>query len=129
MTDEAGKGQDPRVEALLEANAELAAELRSLSLSRASAPRSSAVPAGRRLAKLLDERDSLAAEREALGSQLDQARAELAAAQQAVDHLNEHVRDLGGRIDEQHRELQRLRSGLAGWLRRARARLLLRRPG
>jgi predicted nucleic acid-binding Zn-ribbon protein len=121
VTDEAGKGENLRVEALLEANAELAAELRSVSLSRASAPRSSASPAARRLAKLLGERDSLAAEREALSSQLDQARAELAAAQQAIERLNEHIRDLGRSIEEQRRELQRLRSGFAGWLRRARA--------
>jgi predicted nuclease with TOPRIM domain len=120
MTVEPGQALDARVEALLRANAELAAEVRSLSLSRASAPRSAAIPAVRSLSKLVDERDSLI-------SRLDHARSELAAAQLRIEQLDEHNQELGRRMHEQGLELQRLRSGLGGLLRRARARLRRRR--
>jgi len=119
MTEETGAGGDPRVEALLRANAELAAELRSVSLSGESARRAAASPATRRLAKLFDERDALA-------SELERERSELIAAQQRIELLNEENARLGVHIHEQAGEIGRLRSGLAGLLRRLRARLLRR---
>lgn len=116
MTAEPVKDLEARVEALLQANAELAAEIRTLSLGRASTARSAVSPAVRRLAKLIDERD-------ALRTQLGEARADLAVAQRRVEQLDEHNQELGRRMHEQGLELERLRSGPAGLLRRARARL------
>jgi hypothetical protein len=91
-----------RVEELLRINAGLAAELRRLTLDRTERPRSGQMPAARRLSVLLAERDALLAELEALRSHRDE--------------LERDNRILAA-------ELQRLRSGVRGLLRRARARL------
>jgi len=109
--------EERRVEELLRVNAELAAEIRSLALDRTERPRSSSMPAARRVSKIVEERDSLAAELEAAHTQIEAARAELDAVMEERDWLQRHV-------DELHREVTRLRSGLGGLLRRVRARLL-----
>jgi hypothetical protein len=101
---------DPRVEELLRVNALLAAEVRNLSLGRADAPRATAMPTSRRLAAIIDERDSLAA-------QLEAARAEAEALRSHRDALEADNRELAA-------EVARLRAGTRGLLRRARARIL-----
>jgi len=96
MTDEA------RIEELLRINNALAAELRSLNAGRTDAPRATGMPTARRIAVLLDERDSLAAELEATRAhrdEIERRNAELAA------------------------EITRLRTGFRGAVRRTRARL------
>jgi hypothetical protein len=109
--------EDPRVEELLRVNAELAAEVRNLTLGYADAPRPAGMPTTRRLARLLEERDRLQAE-------LEKARAEL-------DHVQAHRSGLEGQNQEMAVEIvalnARLDAGLAGALRRARARLLRRK--
>lgn len=105
----AGGGEDERVEELLRVNAELAAEIRGLRQDRA-ASRGSAMPAARRVARLVEERDSLAA-------RLEETQTELAAVTGERDSLRRSVEEL-------HGEVVRLRSGVRGLLRRARARLL-----
>ena len=110
MTDDPRTDDDPRVAELLRVNRELAGEIRDLSLGRREQPRPSQVPAARSVAKLRAERDSLAAE-------LDSTRARLGAVENERDALLVNRDELG-------REVARLRSGLAGLLRRARARLL-----
>lgn len=91
-----------RVEELLRINNALAAELRSLSTGRTDAPRATAMPTARRIAVLLDERDTLAAELESTRAhrdEIERRNAELAA------------------------EITRLRRGLRGYVRRTRARI------
>jgi cell division protein FtsB len=100
---------DERVEELLRVNAELAAEIRRLNLGP-SGPRTSSVPAARRVGRIVEERDSLAA-------RLEAAQAELAAVTEERDWLRGHVEEL-------RKEVTRLRSGARGLLRRAKARLL-----
>jgi predicted nucleic acid-binding Zn-ribbon protein len=104
--------EDPRVEELLRVNAELAAEVRNLALGRADAPRSAAMPTSRRLATLIDERDTLRERLEALEAETETLRAER-------DALAHRERDLS-------QEVERLRSGFAGAMRRIRGRLLAR---
>lgn len=99
-----------RITELLRVNRELAVEIRDLAADRRAQPRSSQVPAARSVARLQAERDSLVVE---LGSTRDRLR--------AVE--NERDALLANR-DELEREVARLRNGLAGLLRRARARLL-----
>jgi hypothetical protein len=105
--------EDPRVEELLRVNAELAAEVRNLTLGFADAPRPAGMPTIRRLARLIDERDRLQAE-------LQQARADL-------DHVQAHRAGLERQNQEMAVEIvalnARLDAGLAGALRRLRARL------
>ena len=101
-----------RIEELLRVNAELAAEIRSLASGRTDEPRSKLAPAARRLGRLVDERDSLAAELEA--AKLEQQR------------LEQHVEGLERGLGEQAAELARLRAGILGLLRRGIARLLRR---
>ncbi|MGB7686200.1 MAG: hypothetical protein WBL45_10525, partial [Solirubrobacterales bacterium] len=57
---EPGSDEGRRVEELLRVNAELAAEIRSLSLGRRDLPRFAQLPASRRLARLTSERDAAA---------------------------------------------------------------------
>jgi len=102
-------GDARRVEELLRVNAELAAEIRSLSLERTDAPRSAGAPVSRRLTRLLAERDELAARLEATRTALD-------AMTRQRDELARHAESL-------HSEVTRLRSGIGGLIRRARARL------
>jgi hypothetical protein len=105
-----GRHEDPRVEELLRVNTELAAEVRNLALGRADAPRSAPMPTSRRLATLIDERDSLRERLEAVEAEVETLRPER-------DRLARRERELGA-------EVERLRSGFAGALRRVRGRLL-----
>lgn len=112
MAEDAGTEDDRRVAELLRVNAELAAEIRDLGLGRRAQPRPSQVPAARSVAKLGAERDLLA-------GQLEASRAE-------VDRLTQNDEAQTRRIEELTAEVARLRDGVAGILRRARARLLNR---
>jgi hypothetical protein len=100
------------VEELLRVNAELAAEIRALTQERTESPRSGQVPAARGIARLLTERDSLAA-------QLEEAEAALVATREDRDRLELQNREFAAAI-------ARLSAGLPGVLRRARGRLLNR---
>lgn len=120
MADRRVPAEGERVAELQRVNAELAAEIRDLRLGRIAEPRSAAVPAARRLARLIEERDALETQRQ-----------EALAEQERLGHRNRelerHNRELGAQIHERARELAQLRSGLVGVLVRARARLLRRR--
>lgn len=105
---------DERVEELLRVNAELAAEIRSMTLGRSAGPRSSLLGASRRLITITEERDATAAE-------LERQNAELV-------RLSGEVHELRRRIEVQRRELDRLRAGPLGLVRRAKASLLRRGP-
>jgi cell division protein FtsB len=106
------QGEDPRVEELLRVNAELAAEVRNLTLGYADAPRPAGMPTTRRLGRLIEERDQLQAE-------LVQARAELG-------QVQAHREGLERQNQEMAAEISRLSAGLGGVLRRARGKLLSR---
>jgi predicted RNase H-like nuclease (RuvC/YqgF family) len=101
--------ESSRVEELLRVNAELAAEIRSLSLGRAGEPRSAATPAVRRVARAVADRDEAV-------RKLEAAEAELA-------HLEQHNSELRDLVEDQRRQIDRLRSGAAGFARRLRMRL------
>jgi cell division protein FtsB len=100
------------LEELRRVNAELAAELRALAGGRAAAPRSGQTPAARGVAKLLAERDALAARLEDTEAALEATRAD----RNGLERQNR----------EMDAEILRLRSGFLGLLRRARGRLLNR---
>jgi hypothetical protein len=100
-----GSEEDRRVAELLRVNEELAAEIRNI--VRGVPPRSGQLPTARRLAQLTRERDAANAE-------LHRLRAERAS-------LHTHNTVL-------QREVNRLRSGFLGLLRRTRARLLGAKP-
>jgi chromosome segregation ATPase len=108
-----------RIRELLQLNSELAAEIRSLKARRSDAPATGQLPAARRLARLVIERDTRAAEAESTKVELSRLSAEL-----------DHVRADRDGLERQNRELAaevaRLSAGLAGLLRRARGRLLAR---
>lgn len=104
------RGEDQRVEELLRVNAELAAEVRNLTLGYGDAPRPAGMPTTRRLARLLEERDQLRAELEATRSKLE----DLQADRDGLERQNQ----------EMAVEIVRLSSGLFGFLRRARGKLL-----
>lgn len=106
------RGEDPRVEELLRVNAELAAEVRNLTLGYADAPRPAGMPTTRRLGRLMEERDGLRAELGATRSELERVRADRA----GLERQNQ----------EMAVELVRLSGGLLGFLRRARRRFLNR---
>lgn len=101
-----------RVEELLRVNAELAAELRDLTAERAERSRPAQVPAARGVSRLLSERDSLA-------ERLRETEAELEFTRASRDGLERQNQELDA-------EIVSLRSGFAGLLRRARARILNR---
>jgi hypothetical protein len=107
--------EDQRVEELLRVNAELAAEVRNLTLGYADAPRPAGMPTSRRIGRLLDERDRL---REALE-----------ATQSELENVSLHRAGLEEQNQEMAREVARLREGLGGLLRLWRARLLIRAGG
>jgi hypothetical protein len=98
-----GPEEDRRVEQLLRVNAELAAEIRSLNLGRGESPRSGQLTAARLLARLTGERDAATEQLRAVTAERDALRAHQAPLE---------------------REVTRLRSGIPGLLRRARARIL-----
>ncbi|HEU4739167.1 MAG TPA: hypothetical protein VFS54_08820 [Solirubrobacterales bacterium] len=102
--------EDPRVEELLRVNAELAAEVRNLTLGYGDAPRPAGMPTTRRLGRLIEERDQLQAELEA-------ARAELEVSVRHREELEQRQAELVAQVAE-------LRMGARGVLRRVRARLL-----
>lgn len=102
--------EDPRVEELLRVNAELAAEVRNLTLGYADAPRPAGMPTTRRLGRLIEERDQLQAELEATSSELEEVRADRA----GLERQNQ----------EMAIEIVRLSTGLFGFLRRARGKFL-----
>jgi hypothetical protein len=104
------RGEDPRVEELLRVNAELAAEVRNLTLGYADAPRPAGMPTTRRLGRLIEERDRLQ-------SELDAARAELETSARHREELEQRQAELVAQLAE-------LRMGVRGILRRLRARLL-----
>jgi chromosome segregation ATPase len=110
MADESTK-----VEELLRVNAELAAEIRALSQERTERPRSGQIPAARGIARLLSERDALAA-------RLEEAEAALEVTRADRDRLEQQNREFAA-------EIARLSAGLSGFLRRARGRLLNRGGG
>lgn len=103
-------GEDPRVEELLRVNAELAAEVRNLTLGYADAPRPAGMPTTRRLGRLIEERDQL--------------QDELATARGEIEASARHREELEQRQAELIAQLAELRMGVRGALRRARARLL-----
>ncbi|HEU5062374.1 MAG TPA: hypothetical protein VFT79_04355 [Solirubrobacterales bacterium] len=103
------------VEELLRVNAELAAELRALRQERAEDPRPGQATAARGVARLLSERDSLAA-------RLEEVEAELTATRADRDGLERQNQEMA-------REIARLSAGFTGFLRRARGRLLSRAGG
>ncbi|HET9198022.1 MAG TPA: hypothetical protein VFN92_07205 [Solirubrobacterales bacterium] len=106
------RGEDPRVEELLRVNAELAAEVRNLTLGYADAPRPAGMPTTRRLGRLIEERDALQAELEAARSELEGVREDRA----GLERQNQ----------EMAAEIARLSAGLFGFMRRARGKLLNR---
>jgi hypothetical protein len=105
-------GEDPRVEELLRVNAELAAEVRNLTLGYADAPRPAGMPTTRRLGRLIEERDQLRDELEETRSQLEDVRADRA----GLERQNQ----------EMAVEIVRLSTGIFGFLRRARGKFLNR---
>jgi predicted nucleic acid-binding Zn-ribbon protein len=110
MADDPRAENEPRIAELLRVNGELAVEIRDLALGRRTSPRRGQTAAARSVAKLQAERDALAVEIESTRDRL-----------RAVE--NERDALLVNR-DELELEVARLRSGLAGLLRRTRARLL-----
>jgi hypothetical protein len=128
--------EDPRVEALLRVNAELAAEIRGLEEGRIGHPRSAASPSARRLGRLLAdheevvaERDRLTADLEALRTELLEQKAELDSATVKVTELDLERERLVAKVGEYGElaealgaEVGRLRGGVLGLLRRGAAR-------
>jgi hypothetical protein len=115
MPEEA-TAEESRVAELLRVNEELAAEIRSLSLDRRSAPRPAQLPAARGLARLVGERDKLAEQLEAETAGLASTKAELDSIKVEWDRLVRENSVLAA-------EVTRLRGGRSGLLRRALARL------
>jgi cell division protein FtsB len=110
---------EDRVAELMRVNAELAAEIRSLTAERTDHPRRRQAPAARGLARLVVERDTLAEDLAVREAELEALRAERDALVAERDELQQQNRDLVA-------EVGRLRTGLAGALRRVRGRLLSR---
>jgi hypothetical protein len=108
-----------RIEELLRVNAELAAEIRSLALGRTGGPRSAGTPSVRRVSRAIAERDDAA-------RGLDAAAERIADLEQNNDELRRRHDELRDLVEGQVRELERLRAGPIGLLRRARSRLLRR---
>jgi hypothetical protein len=110
--------EDPRVEELLRVNAQLAAEVRNLTLGYADAPRPAGMPTTRRLGRLIEERDRLREE-------VEEARRELG----KLEEVSRHRAGLEAQNQELAREVVRLREGFRGLLRLWRARLIIRAGG
>jgi hypothetical protein len=105
MAAEERRDEDRRVEELMRVNAELAAEIRSLALGRADAPRSSLLGATRRVATVSEATAALEAQTTGL----------------------ESLREQNEEVERQVREIEALRAGPLGLLRRVKARLLRRK--
>jgi cell division protein FtsB len=106
------RDEDSRVEELLRVNAELAAEVRNLTLGYADAPRPAGMPTTRRLGRLLEERDQLQADVEATRSELEDVREDRA----GLERQNQQMAA----------EIARLSTGLSGFVRRVRGNLMNR---
>jgi cell division protein FtsB len=113
---------EAQVDELLRVNAELAAEISDLRAGRIDEPRSAAMPTARRLGRLIEERDTLLAE-------LENAHAQLEVLKPNDQALREQIHQQHLHIEQQSVEIVSLRAGLAGVLRRLRARLLHRPRG
>jgi len=124
VSELASGSDDPRIEALLNVNAELAAEIRSLQAGRISEPRSAAMPAARRLGRLTEELDELRAERDNLEAHRKGLEAQNQELASHIHELSQEYDELAAQLQAHGRELERLRSGWRGVLRRIRARLL-----
>jgi|GEM_PF-1548824 len=107
--------EDPRVEELLRVNAELAAEVRNLTLGYADSPRPAGMPTTRRLGRLIEERDQL--------------EEELKATRAEMELISKHRAGLEAQNQELAREVALLHEGLGGLLRLWRARLIIRAGG
>lgn len=117
-----GPSEDKRrIEELLRINAELGAELRHV-VASGSPPRGAATPTARRLSRLVEERDGLAAELEA-------SKAELTTLQASAAELRQNLEAQHLQIGLLQSEVARLRTGFRGLGRRLRARLLHRPRG
>ncbi|HEX6206298.1 MAG TPA: hypothetical protein VFZ29_10895 [Solirubrobacterales bacterium] len=114
--------EDPRVEELLRVNAELAAEVRNLTLGYSDAPRPAGMPTSRRLGRLIEERDRLQEE-------LEEARREAQRELGRLEEVSRHRAGLEAQNQELAREVVRLREGFRGLLRLWRARLIIRAGG
>jgi chromosome segregation ATPase len=125
MTAERGE-ENPLVEELLRANAELAAELRALSSGRIQAPRRGRIPAGRSIAQLWGERKTLETRLEETQAALGAAQAAQQATRVALEDVQAHREGLERQNQEMAAEILRLRTGPRGALRRLRGRLLER---
>ena len=110
MSDDASRdGDGLRFDELLRVNAELAAEVRRLSTGGSDMPRPGGMPTSRRLGRIIEERDALGVEAVEMRAELERSRV--------------HCGELERRNAELAAEVGRLRGGLRGMLRRARARL------
>jgi hypothetical protein len=104
-----------RIEALERVNAELAAEIRNLVIGRISAPRSGLLGSSRRIATAA----ALSEERDSALDRLERANTEIGQLRQRNDELREL-------IERQVAELERLRAGPLGVVRRLKASWLRR---
>jgi uncharacterized membrane protein YqiK len=120
VTAAAGGDEQRRVVELERINAELAAEIRNLTLDRTAQPRSALLGTTRRIVALTSERDATAAERDATAAELEQQNESLA-------RVSVEIHALRRRVEVQSRELERLRAGPLGLVRRLKASLLRRR--
>jgi chromosome segregation ATPase len=123
MTAERGE-ESPLVEELLRVNAELAAELRSLAAGRAPASRQGREPAARGIAQMWGERKALETRLEETQAALDETQAEMEATRVAIEGVQKHREGLERQNQEMAAEIVRLRTGMRGLMRRARARML-----
>ncbi len=106
--DAVEEDESRRVEELLRINAELAAEIRSLTLGRTGEPRPAGTPAVRRVSRAMVERD--------------EAARDLKAAEDQLAHLERHNSELRDLVEDQHRQIDSLRSGFLGLALRLRMR-------
>jgi chromosome segregation ATPase len=118
--------ENPLVGELLRANAELAAELRSLSAGRTPVTRQGRVPAARGIAQLQGDRDAVASQLEATQAALEATQGSLEATQGALEDAQAHREGLERQNQAMAAEIVRLRTGPRGVLRRLRGRLLER---
>ncbi len=120
----AAGGEDARVEELLRINAELGAELRALRSSLAQTPRPGPIPAAMGISRLRGERQALESQLEAKVAELEAAHAAHQATQVALEDVQANRKGLERQNQEMAAEIVRLRTGMRGLMRRARARML-----
>jgi chromosome segregation ATPase len=122
----ASGGEAPRVEELLRVNAELAAELRALRAGQIEAPRQGRVPAARGIARMRGERKALEDRLEETQAALEASRAGQEATQASLEDVQGHRERLERQNQEMAAEIVRLRTGMRGLMRKARARMFER---